>query len=62
MSASQSKNKVLEKAIADALSSAEDFKEKILAINCAIKYEAVKLKMADQDFGSHFDTEDTEET
>ena len=54
------KNKVLEKAITDALNSAEDFKEKILAINCAIKYEAVKLKMADQDFGSHFDTEDNE--
>ena len=55
-------NPTLEKAIKDALKNATDFKEKALAINLAIKWEAVKMKMSDADFGSHFDTGETDVT
>ena len=55
-------NPTLEKAIKDALKNATDFKEKALAINLAIKWEAVKMKMSDADFGSHFETGETDVT
>lgn len=47
-------NPTLEKAIKNALFESQDFKERMMAINAAIKWEAVKMKMADNDFGSHF--------
>jgi len=54
MAIKQTSNKKLDKAITEALASAEDFKERMMAINAAIKWEAVKMKMQDNDFGSHF--------
>jgi hypothetical protein len=65
-------NKELETAIKNALKLTKektpegapmmDIKEQMMVINAAIKYEAVRLKMADQDFGSHFiDNEEDEE-
>lgn len=53
-------NKELESAIKSFLKQAKDsgdLKDLSMAINCSIKWEAVKLKMADQDFGSHFGDE-----
>ena len=55
-------NPILEKAIKDLLKGAKDFKDKALAINLAIKWEAVKMKMSDADFGSHFETGETDVT
>lgn len=54
-------NKELERALKNALKDvtndaegAYDVKDKMLVINAAIKWEAVKAKMADADYGSHF--------
>lgn len=54
MTSKLSPNKKIDKAIAEALSVAEDFKERMMAINASIKWEAVKMKMQDNDFGTHF--------
>jgi len=51
-------NPSIDKAIKHALATAEDFKERMLAINAAIKWEAVKMKASDDDFGTHFLDED----
>ena len=59
MSSKQSTiNPSIDKAIKAALASAEDFKERMMAINAAIKWEAVKLKASDDDFGTHFMDDD----
>lgn len=65
-------NKELEAAIKDALKKSKekdanglpnmDIKEQMLVINAAIKWEAVKAKMADADFGSHFLDENDDES
>jgi hypothetical protein len=51
-------NPAIDKALQEAMSVAEDFKERMMAINSAIKWEAVKLKASDDDFGGHFLDED----
>jgi len=62
MSSKQSTiNPSIDKAIKAALASAEDFKERMMAINAAIKWEAVKLKASDDDFGTHFMDDDEDE-
>lgn len=60
-------NRDLEKALKNALKDITtdtdgnyDVKDKMLVINAAIKWEAVKAKMADADFGSHFLEDDNE--
>ena len=54
-------NPSIDKAIKQALASAEDFKERLMAINASIKWEAVKMKASDDDFGAHFMDDDDEQ-
>ena len=58
-------NKELEKAIKDALKATSlqdtDIKDRVSVINAAIKWEAVKAKMADDSFGSHFNDDERED-